>query len=141
MFHFQLLPKKDWVSDHGFIKALMGVGGEQYRGYYYQQQKSDKTLMELVQYQDPEAAERTLAYFDLPADTLAFLEWVFAWVAYREPLAEGETRELVLPYALLYPIYRNEHRHFPDGTRRTSNVHVYADRIAEASTGQLLATR
>lgn len=141
MFHFERLPTKTWVTDLGFRKCLDGVGGERYRGYYYQQNKSDMTLLDLVQYQDEEARERTLAYFELPADTIEFLQWVFGWVAYIEPLPAGVERQHVLPYALLYPIYRNEGRHFPDGSRRTSNVNVYADRIAESNTGQMLATR
>lgn len=140
MFNFQALPKKDWVTDYGYRRAINEYQPNRQLGTYYQEEKSHKSLLELIKYMDEGARDQTIAYFDLPTDTHPFVMWVYAWVAYKDELAEGVHQDDIFPYEKLYAIYQGEHRHFPDGAKRKSNVNVYQDRIAEANDGQLLAT-
>lgn len=68
------------------------------------------------------------------AQVRGFMQWVSSWVVYP---GQGATQ--APPYAELYRIYRNEHLSHSEGNPRRSSVSVYPDRIAESSTGQVLA--
>ncbi|WP_400194267.1 hypothetical protein [Hymenobacter sp. B81] len=81
----QCLTKRDWVTDYGFRKALEANPGTMtFAGQaigprrrdivsYWQAEKDHYRLWELLLYMGSHTAPQTLAYFDLPADTVAFL--------------------------------------------------------------------
>lgn len=159
MFNFQALTTKNWVTDYGFQKALeadpgtMRVG-DQVMGtgrrdivQYWQREKSHYTLWELLNYMGKHTEPQVLAYFDLPADTMPFLAWVYQRVAHGEAeqvpgLAElgqfGVAQEQMnyFPYAPLYQLWQQE----TDGQRaaRQGNVLVYLDRLAEPDGRELI---
>ena len=96
MFNFPSLTKKDWVADYGFRKALEVDPGTRKFGEitlgkgrrdivaYWQTDKSEYRLWELLCYMGEHTIPQTLAYFDLPADTVPFLRWVYNHVAHEE---------------------------------------------------------
>ena len=139
MYNFAALPKYDWVTDYGYRRHINEYRPNRQLGTYYQQEKSHKSLLELIKYMDEGARDQTIAYFDLPADAHPFIMWVYAWVAYKDELPEGVHQDDIFPYEQLYNIYQNEHRQYPDGTKRNTNVNVYQDRIAESKDGHVLA--
>lgn len=115
------LPRFDWCTDYGLRRALNEACG-QHLGDYYQGAKSHLPLMELIRYQDARPKRTTLAYYGLPADTEAFLSWVFNWVAYCEPLGPEQDQQLLFPYPQLYLIWQLQRWPY-------QRVNVYADRI------------
>lgn len=159
MYNFQALTSKDWVGDYGFRKALEANPGTMKFGdtvigpgrkdivTYWQQEKSHYALWELLSYMGAHTEPQTLAYFDLPADTIPFLRWVHQHVAHGEAdkvegLAElgmfgrGAAQMSYFPYARLYELWQRE----TDAQRATrqGNVLVYLDRLAETDGRELL---
>lgn len=131
-----LLPTRHWATDNGLRRCLNNLPGEvEALGDYYQWQKADKTLLELIKYQDAEARQATLAYFGLPVDTRPFLDWVFAWAAYqhRGELPAGVEQDDVFPYPQLYLVWQLER------VPRRSNLLVYRNRICDTDGRELLA--
>ena len=96
MHNFSRLTTHEWVTDHGFRKALEADPGTMQLGgvvigpgrrdvvAYWQQEKSEYPLWELLCYMGSHTVPQTLAYFDLPADTVAFLRWCYNHVAHEE---------------------------------------------------------
>lgn len=148
MYNFQALPKKDWVTDYGFRKALAADPGQMMFGEiklgkgrkdiveYWQREKCDYALWELLLYMGSHTVPQTAAYFDLPADVAEFLRWVYNHVSHEQReqvqamvqgFASGFDQMNFFPYAQLYPIWqRAEERE-----ARRGNVLVYLDRITE----------
>jgi hypothetical protein len=155
MHNFQSLTKKDWVTDYGFRKALEADPGTMTIGnivrergrkdivQYWQHEKSDYRLWELLCYMGGHTVPQTLAYFDLPADTVEFLRWVYNHVAHEE---RDRVKEMVpgfgggfdqmnfFPYAELYPIWQRA----DERQARRGNVRVYLDRITEPNGQELV---
>ncbi|AMJ64029.1 hypothetical protein [Hymenobacter sp. PAMC 26628] len=155
MYNFQSITRKDWVTDYGFRKALaanpgtMKFGGQTVGAgrkdvvEYWQREKSSYPLWELLLSMGSHTAPQTLAYFDLPADTVEFVRWVYNEVSHeeRERVAEmvqgfasGFDQMNFFPYAALYAIWqRADERQARDG-----NVLVYLDRITEPDGQELV---
>lgn len=155
------LTTKKWKTDKGFGLAIAQNPGtrmfkDQVLGparpdavAYWKKEKSDRPLWQLLLF-DVGAHQRpqTLEYFGLPADTHAFLSWVYDHVEHAERervpkmgqgMAAGLTQMNFFPYAALYQVWRSE-----DDARRAErvphgNVLVYLDRITETS-GEVLLT-
>lgn len=159
MYNFQALTSKDWVGDYGFRKALeANLGTIKYGDTvvgpgrkdivrYWQEEKSHYALWELLSYMGAHTEAQTLAYFDLPADTISFLKWVHQRVAHGEADRVGELagrgffsigaeQMHYFPYAPLYQLWQQE----TDAQRqaRRGNVLVYLDRLADADGYELL---
>lgn len=137
MYNLQALPTHDWATDYGFRRHMNEASGSRSDlGDYYQREKSHKTLLELIKYQDDRARQQTLQYFDLPEDTRAFLDWVYRWVAYNQAdIPEGRHQDDLFPYADLYTLWQAEQG------PRSSNLMVYPDRIEEKSDGREVLRR
>ena len=158
MHNFQSLTRKDWVTDYGFRKALTADPGTmKFAGQivgpgrrdiveYWQREKSHYPLWELLLYMGSHTAPQTLAYFDLPADTVEFVRWVYNEVSHEERerveemvqgFASGFDQMNFFPYAELYAVWqRTEERAARDG-----NVLVYLDRITEPDGEEILRYR
>ena len=136
----------DWGRDYGFRKALLGGAGPADLVAYWQREKSNYRLWELLGYMDSWAVAPTLAYFDLPADTLPFLKWVYNHVAHQElHRVAGADQELFggaqdqqhyFPYPQLYLIWSRETA--AQRASRPGNVKVYLDRLTEPDGRELL---
>ncbi|QKG54855.1 hypothetical protein [Hymenobacter sp. BRD67] len=113
---------------------------------YWQREKSHYPLWELLLYMGGHTAPQTLAYFDLPADTVEFVRWVYNEVSHEERerveemvqgFASGFDQMNFFPYAELYAVWqRTEERAARDG-----NVLVYLDRITEPDGEEILRYR
>ena len=158
MYNLQGLTKKEWVMDYGFRKALAAdpgtitfAGQVVSRGHpdivtYWQHEKRDYALWELLLYMGTHTVPQTLVYFDLPADTVPFLRWVYNDVAHeqREQVQQmaqgffgaGFDQMNFFPYPELYALWQRE----TDEQRaaREGNVLVYLDRLTKPD-GQELA--
>ncbi len=132
MYNFQSLPTHDWVTDYGFRRHMNQSFSRGDLGDYYQREKSHKSLLELIKYQSDTARVKTLEYFDLPADTREFLDWVYMWAAYQDDLPEGVHQDDIFPYAQLYTLWQRERG------PRSRNVLVYPDRITDDTDGQVM---
>ena len=154
MHNFRALNTKDWVHDYGFSKALAAnpgtitFGGQVVSAgrkdvvAYWQREKAHYSLWKLLCYMGRHTVPQTLAYFDLPADTVEFVRWVYNHVSYEDsdlvagqmPDYEGQMN--LFPYAQLYDIWHRE----TDEQRATreDNVLVYLDRITEADGRELV---
>ena len=158
MDNFLSLTSTGWVQDYGFAKALAtNPGTITFAGQvvsagrsdivaYWQQEKAGYRLWELLCYMGRHTVPQTLAYFDLPADTVPFLRWVYNHVAHeeRERVVEmqkgffgaGFDQMNFFPYAQLYDIWSRESD--ADRAAREGNVLVYLDRITEDDGRELL---
>ena len=155
MFNFQALTKKDWTTDYGFRKALEANPGQMRFGgaivgngrkdivTYWQQEKDQYRLWELLLYMGSHTVPQTAAYFDLPADVAEFLRWVYNHVAHEQReqveamvqgFASGFDQMNFFPYAELYTIWQRA----DEREARQGNVLVYLDRITEADGRELL---
>lgn len=155
MYNFQCLTKKDWVTDYGFRKALAAdpgtmMFGKQVMGKgrkdvveYWQREKSNYVLWELLLYMGSHTVPQTLAYFDLPADGAEFLRWVYNDVSHEQReqvqemtqgFASGFAQMNFFPYAELYMIWQRA----DEREARQGNVLVYLDRITEPDGQELL---
>jgi hypothetical protein len=131
MPYFEGLPAHYWVTDYGFRKQLNAL--KEGRGTYYQQEKSRKKLLDLLKYQDDDAREATIAYFDLPADTIVFLSWVHKYAVWRDEYPDSShDQDALFPYEALYQVYKHE-----GAGGRSSYVVAYKDRLEETD-GTLL---
>lgn len=154
MYNFQCLTTNAWATDRGFRRVLTanpGVitypnvkGMEHYRqpgrpdiGQYLQKEKADSPLWQLLLNMGRHTVPQTLEYFNLPADTRPFLQWVSDWVSHedRDQVAGlegffGGLRQMShLPYAELYRIWSRA-----DEAQRVGhkgNILVYLDRITD----------
>lgn len=86
---------------------------------------------------------QTMAYFDLPADTVAFLRWVYNHVSHEERervqdmvqgFASGFDQMKFFPYPALYTIWQRA----DERQARQGNVLVYLDRITEPDGEELV---
>ncbi|WP_223654115.1 hypothetical protein [Hymenobacter psoromatis] len=155
MHNFQSLPKKDWVTDYGFRKALEADPGTMTFGGaavgkgrkdivpYWQAEKAHYALWELLLYMGSHTVPQTLAYFDLPADTVDFLRWVYNHVSHEERervqdmmqgFASGFDQMNFFPYPALYAIWQRA----DERQARQGNVLVYLDRITEPDGQELV---
>lgn len=158
MYNLHYLTKKGWVTDHGFRKALQANPGTiTFAGQvvgpsrqdivaYWQAEKSDYVLWELLLYMGKHTIPQTLDYFDLPADTVPFLRWVYNHVAHeqREQVQEmaqgffgaGFDQMNFFPYSQLYALWQQETNE--QRTARDGNVLVYLDRLTEPDGRELV---
>ncbi|GAB3841031.1 hypothetical protein [Hymenobacter jeollabukensis] len=158
MYNFRCLTTKDWVKDYGFGKALEADPGTRtFAGQvlgpgrkdvvaYWQAEKSDYPLWQLLLHMGAHTVPQTVAYFDLPADTVPFLSWVYNHVAHEQReqvqgmaqgfFGAGFDQMNFYPYPQLYQVWQRE----SDAQRsaRAGNVKVYLDRLTEPDGQELL---
>ena len=109
-------------------------------GQYLRDDKSDYPLWRLLLYMGQHVVPQTLAYFQLPADTRPFLQWVSDWVSQKDrdqvpelaamgSFGAGANQMSYLPYAALYAVWERA-----DAAQRKGqqgNILVYLDRITD----------
>lgn len=157
---FACLTTKEWKKDKGFpLVITQNPGTRMFKDQvlgpgrpdavaYWRKEKADRPLWKLLLL-DMGAHQRpqTLEYFGLPADTHAFLDWVYNHVEHadREAVpgmskgfAAGLDQMNHFPYAALYQVWLSE-----DDAQRAArvpegNVLVYLGRITETGGKVLL---
>jgi len=73
--NLDLLGSKDWSKDYGLSKAI-NSNPQNTEFSYYKREQSHRYLCDLLGYMD-KTKHDVVKYYDLPSDTLQFIEWVF----------------------------------------------------------------
>lgn len=141
-----LLGTKNWANDFGLKKLFVQLYGERQWNYYFQE-KSRKSLWDLMTYIDSKKAIEIAKYYEFPDPKtfVEFLKWVYNWVA--PPRAWSTPKGLdqmdCFPYAWLHAQWTETVKPTLKATSECKNCGAdipegtnYCDNLCEAEHGE-----
>ncbi|OUJ69129.1 hypothetical protein [Hymenobacter crusticola] len=106
-YKFTQLGTDDWTFDSAFLNIVELREEHRVR---LRQEKGTPLLFHFIFSLTPSSREKALTYLRLPGNTIPFLQWVIAWVSYRDKLPAGKIELELFDYEKLYEVWSSQCR-------------------------------